>query len=310
MNSITAHSMQTFGYILLRGLFRLFGRLPLGFHYAVGRGISWLADNVIRYRRDVVVTNIARSFPDKKYNELKVIRKQFYRHFGEIFAETVWFCGCSDPKRLRGSHIVEYTNPEELNRVYDASPSVMLLTSHAGNWELTGGFVSYSYKEPVHVAENDVCVVYRKLHSKTWDELMRKNRITPIVDKAHYEGPVESEEIMRYVVRHRNDRKLYYFITDQFPYRGSSRIDVGDFLHQPTLSMDGGAKLAHKFGMGVVYMNMVPVARGRYEITFTTICDDASSMDPEDIMRNYYKLLQSDVEAAPHNWLWSHKRWK
>lgn len=286
------------------------GALPLGFHYAWAGAFSWLAGNVLRYRRDVVMTNLARSFPEKKYHELKQICRDFYRHFGEIIAEAIWFTGCSDPQRLRDSHIVEMENPEVFNRLYENTPSLFVLSSHTGNWELYGGYHNYSYKEPLAIRENDIAVVYKKMSSPTWDRLMKQNRITPIVDKEHYDGIVESMEMMRYMVIHRKERKAYSFITDQHPYSGASGIDIGEFMHQPTTTMDGAAKLAVKFGMSIAYMSMVRESRGHYKMKFTAICEDASTMTSEQIMKRYYELLQQELEAQPFNYLWTHKRWK
>ena len=48
------------------GLLRLLGLLPLRVHYALGRFVAWLAEDVIRYRRDVVIHNLTKCFPDKK----------------------------------------------------------------------------------------------------------------------------------------------------------------------------------------------------------------------------------------------------
>lgn len=301
--------MHNLAYKIVRGLMVVLGKLPLGFHYAWAGLISRLAGSVIHYRRDVVMTNISRSFPDKKYKDLKVISRDFYRHFGEIIAEAIWFAGAT-PERLRRSHVVEMENPEELNRLYSSSPSVLLLASHAGNWELFGGYYSYSYSQPMACGENDVCIVYKKLSSPVWDDVMKANRVAPVVDKEHFDGVVESQEVIRYMVRHRSDRKIYCFITDQHPYRGSAGIDVGEFMHQPTTSMDGGAKLACKFGMSVAYLTMERAGRGHYRLKFVTICEDASATSPEAIMRKYYELLQKDIEAQPSNYLWTHKRWK
>jgi KDO2-lipid IV(A) lauroyltransferase len=74
--------------------------------------------------------------------------------------------------------------------------------------------------------------------------------------------------------------------------------------------MAGGAVIAHKKGMSVAYMNVSVVKRGRYRLTFTPICEDASTMEPLQIMKQYYALLQKDIEAQPWNYLWTHKRWK
>ncbi|MBQ3723751.1 MAG: lysophospholipid acyltransferase family protein [Bacteroidales bacterium] len=306
--------MAKLGYWLIRGPMRALGTLPLGFHLACGKALGWLAGSVLRYRRDVVTANLARSFPDKKYAELAKIRKDFYRYLGTVFAESVWFCGCDGEKggrRLQKEDIVRFTNPETLVSLYEQSDSIVLLTAHSGNWELTGGFMFYSPDLPLPFAENDVHVIYKRLTSDAWDAVMRRNRISPIVDKTAYDGLVESRDALRHVLSRRGQKKLYAFITDQHPYQGSAAIDVGEFMHQPTTSMDGAAKLAVKLGLAVAYMSFQPAEKeGRWTITFEPICTDASGADSGDIMKKYYQLLQRDLEAVPWNYLWTHKRWK
>ena len=65
---------------LVECLLRPFRLLPLGFHYACGRGLAWFLEKVMHYRRDVVFINLSRSFPDKKYHEIRAIAKDFYKH--------------------------------------------------------------------------------------------------------------------------------------------------------------------------------------------------------------------------------------
>lgn len=306
--------MAKAGYWLIRGLMRALGALPLGFHLTCGKALGWLAGSVLRYRRDVVTANLARSFPDKKYDELARIRKDFYRHLGTVFAESVWFCGCDGAeggKRLQKEDIVRFTNPETLVSLYERSESIILLTAHTGNWELIGGFMSYSPDLSLPFGENDVHVIYKRLTSEAWDAVMRRNRISPIVDKPAYEGLVESRDALRHILSRRGQKKIYAFITDQHPYQGTAAIDVGEFMHQPTTSMDGAAKLAAKAGLAVAYMSFLPAEKeGRWAITFEPVCADASGANPGDIMRKYYQLLQRDIEAVPWNYLWTHKRWK
>ena len=306
--------MAKAGYWLIRGLMRALGALPLGFHLACGKALGWLAGSVLRYRRDVVTANLARSFPNKKYDELARIRKDFYRHLGTVFAESVWFCGCDGAeggKRLQKEDIVRFTNPETLVSLYERSESIILLTAHTGNWELIGGFMFYSPDLSLPFGENDVHVIYKRLTSEAWDAVMRRNRISPIVDKPAYEGLVESRDALRHILSRRGQKKIYAFITDQHPYQGTAAIDVGEFMHQPTTSMDGAAKLAAKAGLAVAYMSFLPAEKeGRWAITFEPVCADASGANPGDIMRKYYQLLQRDIEAAPWNYLWTHKRWK
>jgi KDO2-lipid IV(A) lauroyltransferase len=156
--------------------------------------------------------------------------------------------------------------------------------------------------------EEHIRVVYKELHSKFSDEFFRLNRVSAL-ERMGVECTVESMQILRYAIKNRNEKKIYVYIADQFPY-ASLNYEVGQFLNQHTLGMLGGAGVAHKLGHGVLYMKMKRVERGRYEMTFETICDDASTMSPEDMMRKYYDLLEKEIRETPHNWLWTHKRWK
>ena len=190
-------------------------RLPLGFHRACGRFIGRLAGRVVSYRRDVVMTNLARCFPEMRYDELTATCNRFYAHLGKVFTEALWFGGCTDPQRLVRSRIVTLTNPEVVNRLHELGRSVIVLSSHCGNWELYGGIVSYPRPERLAYPENDICVVYRRQSSPVWDSFLSRNRIAPVVDKGHYDGMVESFSIMRYVLKHRGTQKMYIFLNDQ-----------------------------------------------------------------------------------------------
>ena len=306
--------MARFGYYLIRGLMRALGALPLGFHLACGRALGWFAGSVMRYRRDVVTVNLARSFPDKKYEELDLIRKRFYRHFGTLLSEAIWFCGCEGEKgglRLKKEGIVRITNPETLNSLLEASDSLVILSAHTGNWELIGGLKSYSPDVPLRLGENDVHVVYKRLNNQVWEDVMKRNRIAPIVDKKAYDGLVESKTALRHILARRKEKKIFIFNTDQHPYQDAVPIEIGEFLHQPTTSMDAAAKLAVKFGLAVAYLSFRPAEKdGCWTMTFEPICQNASGADSTEIMKQYYQLLQRDLEAAPWNYLWTHKRWK
>lgn len=296
----------------MRGLMRGLSLFPLGFHYAWAGFFAWVLKDVLHYRRDVVLVNLARSFPEKKYPELRRISDRFYRHFGEILAEAIWFGGCRNPERLRKSQLVRAVNPEVLDEAFLSSPSVMVLDSHCGNWELLGGFFSYDHR-PSTVQRvcgpDDVVVVYKPLTSKLWDELMRENRCAPLL-RGGFKGYTSSEHVLRHALAHRNEKKIYIFASDQKPYAFSMTHDELEFMHQPTKVMLGGASLACKLRMSVLYVNMKPVEKGRYEMKLTPICSDASTLTPHQVMEEYFKLLEKDLVELPWNYLWSHKRWK
>jgi len=301
--------MKSFGYYIIKSLTWPISHLPLGFHRKNGAFLGWMTRSVLHYRTDVVMTNLSRSFPDKKYDELREISRKFYRHFGMLLGEVIWF-GSSNYRKLKKNGIVEVDNPEVLNKYCKEGRSVFVLTSHRGNWELIGGMKAYGVKEEILYPEYDICVVYKELTSKPWDEFMFQNRTTPVTDRKKYDGIVESFSIMRYAFHHKNTPKHYYFITDQYPYSDSSKVKVDNFLHQTTYTMNGGAALAKVFGMAVLYMDMTCDENGNYKIHYTPITENAANEDLDEIMNKYYALLQKDLEREPWNYLWTHKRWK
>lgn len=295
---------------ILRGFIILLSRFPLKFHYFMGNILAWMMKRVFKYRYSVVLTNVARSFPDAGYSKPKNIVNDFYRHLGEVMAETIWFAG-SGYRRVRRSGIVKIVNPEVLVEYFDKSPSVTVLCTHCGNWELLGGIFAYldagNAKYPFE--QENMKVVYKKLSSPVWDEVFKRNRISPL-DKKKEECVIESSNILRYAISHKKEKKIYVYPADQAPYKGTGRHFVGQFMNQPTNAMQGSMGVACKLSHSVLYCKMQRVRRGEYDITLIPICEDASEMAPELILRKYYDLLEEEIRETPANWLWSHKRWK
>ena len=302
---------RSFKVWLAGGFLRLLGRLPLGWHRFWARVLAWLLQRVLRYRTQIVSTNLARSFPEKSYEALEDIQNRFYRHFAATFTEMIWFGACRGPKgreRLHRSHIVEFTNPEELNRLVAAAPQLMLLEAHTGNWELIGGINLYSYTEPMDITPQTVTVAYHGIYDKVWAQVMADGRTAPVRDQ-DFQGYVHTDSILRYALSHRHDKRCYIMITDQYPYMHNGSLTV-EFMHQRTRSMDGAAALACKLGMSCGYLRYRCREDGGYTLTVIPLADNASETTPEALMKRYYQLLEEDLHAQPWNYLWSHKRWK
>ena len=298
--------MKRIQVAMIRGFILLLSKLPLSWLYRIGGAFAWVAHKVFHYRQDVIMTNLARSFPEMYYWDLDVVVKDFYRHFGDMIAETIWFGG-SDFERIRRQKLCTIANPEVINEAFENSPGVVILNSHCGNWEIMGGLCKYNYDEanPLKFSEKDLYVVYKKLTNEAMDEVLKRNRKNCIPE---YDGMLEASQILRAALKNKDRKCIYLCNSDQHPYVG--RFYLGEFMNQPTLAMKGIVGVAHKMNMSVVYMRMVHKCRGSYEISFRTLCDDASKHEPEEIVRAYYRELEQEIRETPHNWLWSHKRWK
>lgn len=295
------------GKFLLQGFIKLIGKCPLGFHHFNARWIGWCIENVFKYRTGLVEVNLANAFPEKSQLDRDKIKHQFYVHFAKIFLEAAWFSAC-DKERLRKSHIAEIINPELLNRLYDQRPSIMIMSSHSGNWEIMGGACNYSYKEDFHFCDLDICSVYRQLSNQMMNEIMEDIRLAVISDRKAFTGYMESRNVLRYVFKNKDKKKIYLFTTDQRPYfSGSDHMKV-TFMNRPCYAMSASAGVAKKFGMAVVYQRMLE-RKGGYDIEYIPICEDASKMSVEEMVDKYYRLLEEDLRTQPYNYLWTHNRW-
>ena len=292
---------------IVRCIISTFGKLPLGFLYKVGDLVSWFLRSVLSYRKGVIYVNLARSFPEKKYDEIERIAKDYYRRLGEIAAETIWFGGCpGNGKKLHRQRIYDYVNPEVL---LDANRDrgVFCMTSHCGNWELLGGIYEYSYTVDLtgRIDMDNFFVAYRSMYNKVSDKVFHDNRKAPL---PQYKGQVEDVKMLRHAVARKDDKPIYVLIADQFPYKACHY--VGTFLNQPTVGMRGGFALAAKLGFAILYMRQERLERGHYRLTYEVITENAAGQDPEELMKRYFSMLEEDIRKDPSNWLWSHKRWK
>lgn len=296
---------------LVRGILWLFSKLPLKVHLFNSGLLRWIAEDVMKYRKAVIYSNISNAFPDMSEEQVKKTAHEFYVNFADILAEAIWFGGCNH-KRLSRANVVTCKNPECLRDLFDNSPSVMILCSHSGNWELLGGLPFYKKSDgsPVYAGvETDFCVIYRALSSKMWDNIMKTNRSAPILDPKHYEGYLESRRVVRYAYTHRDQKRYYMMISDQKPYYVGSDNMVINFMGRECTTMSATATIAHKFGYAVCHQTMRRTSRGHYELEYTVISKDASKDDPQRIMQEYYRLLEEDIRQQPFNYLWSHNRW-
>jgi lauroyl/myristoyl acyltransferase len=68
---------------------RVLSSLPLPVWYGVGRLFAWLAERVLRHRRDVIDMQLAACFPERDTAWVKATRRAFYRSFAAVSVEII-----------------------------------------------------------------------------------------------------------------------------------------------------------------------------------------------------------------------------
>ncbi len=267
-------------------------RLPLGILHGTANLIRWLAYVVVRYRRDVVEKNLRTAFPDKSEKERRVIIRHFYRNLADIAVESLKLLSVK-PEELRDR--VRIANPETCLHYLNQGQSVIVMTSHLGNWEwlLAGNALQLGY---------DVDAVYKELTSPAFDQLMLqiRGRFGP--------HPVEMKQVARELVKRKSVTRIIAMVADQTPFPQNAYWTT--FLHQDTPFFTGAAGIAKRTGYPVLYVGMRRIRRGYYETWFEVLAEKDSSLSTEELIEAYARKVERDIRQYPDQWLWSHSRWK
>lgn len=275
--------------------------LPLKLHYAFSGFIAWFLHKVLHYRMQTVVTNIARSFPEMSYNEIRKTAADFYRNLADVIAESVWSITASTGEI--GSQ-VRITGQEALNKAMYLNRNAVIMVGHLGNWEIFTGLPDLRSHYGIDLDNKNFVYVYKRPKSRLADKIITHIRL-------HHGScsVIESHKIVRHIVRHREGRDAFFFICDQNPYHNESRF-VADFLNQKTYMIEGPETIAAKMEMPVLYCGLIRHGRMDNEAHFELITENAAGCTEGYVTSEFARLLEEDIRKHKSTWLWSHRRWK
>jgi len=260
----------------------------------VSDGFYVILYKVLGYRKQVVMTNLRNSFPEKSEMEILTIAKEYYKYLCDLFLET--FKTLTIDKKTMLEHC--YFNPQA-KKLFDnlaaENKSIILVMGHLGNWEWAGNTVSLQLKQQLYV-------IYHPISNKYFDWLMYKMR-TRFGTKL-----IVMKDTFREMLENRAELNATAFIADQTPAPESAFWTK--FLNQDTPVFKGAELIARKINYPIVYASVKRVKRGHYELFAEVLCDEPKKTTEGEISEIHTRRLEKDIIAQPEVWLWSHRRWK
>jgi KDO2-lipid IV(A) lauroyltransferase len=248
---------------------------------------------VAKYRRAVTRKNLVNAFPEKSEQEIIQMEKAFYRHFCDYLVETLKLMHISDKQMKR--HL-RFTNPEYIEQLCADSRPIFLYLGHHCNWEYMISITMWMHPDIEAVQ------IYHPLKDKVMDRLMFHLR-----SRFHSVG-VSQKQSLRYIITNVREGKkiLLGLIADQRPPR-RPEPEWMEFMGQETPIITGGEGMGRKLDAHFVYGSMKCVRRGYYELTYHPI--EPIEGDEYGYSKRYMQMLEEDIKAQPHMWLWTHNRW-
>jgi KDO2-lipid IV(A) lauroyltransferase len=237
------------------------------------------------------------SFPDKPAEELRKLERRFYHHFADYIVETIKLAGISRNELLRRARL---NNPEMIQPLLAQGHTCMILVmGHYGNWEWFTGFpVCFGGDVQVHQ-------VYRPLTNKAFDRLFvyLRTRFQALC--------IKKNEVVRDIVGLKQTKTpcLIVFIADQTPSKANIHY-WSRFLNQESAILTGPERLAKKFDIPVIFVDVKKIKRGYYSVDFQLMTDNPGETPEFRLTEEYIRRMEKSILRDPAFWLWTHKRWK
>lgn len=276
------------------GILKLFSRIPTGIIYLFSDLFFVLNHYMIGYRRKVVYDNLKNSFPEKSGDELRSIKRKFFKNFADYVVETLKALTISENElRVRMQHI----NQHLFHEAKAEGKNIIFLAGHVFNWEWISALTAVLPQEKSHP-------VYRKTNSDYWTE-----QIVNMRNRFGNES-IEAQDVIKHIFKNPNDgNAVYMFVADQSPHH--TQVDVGiEFLNQRTPVFIGYDKLATRMDFAFIYCEMKKVKRGYYQVNYHRIFPDGEKFQEFEVVKKFHSMLENTIRKNPDNYLWTHRRWK
>ena len=271
---------------LVAGLVQWLMQLAGAIAYAAPRGLERVLYGllkVMKYRGKVVAKNLAITGLEQAANADAV-----YRFLARVFVETLWL------SRATAAEVdakVAVSEPDLLAQALAEGGTTVVLTGHFGNWEML------LQKSAVH-HRHRIVASYLPLSNAGAELFMRDMRTR------HGADLLIGHKVLRYALQQPAGYTLS-LVADQTPGRGEGT--ALPFFGVGTHFFDGGAQLASRFNMRVLFAEMVyDESLQRYALTFHK-CPFENAVD---ITRWYVDKLEETIRKRPGDYLWTHRRFK
>ncbi|NJL75782.1 MAG: lipid A biosynthesis acyltransferase [Saprospiraceae bacterium] len=278
-------------------VFRLFiaplSRLPLSVLFRISDVLYVVLYYIIGYRKKVVRTNIANSFPTRPLKERLQIERDFYQHFCDLIFESIRLFQMPQKELLARCTL---TNPSLIEHYAAQGRNLIFVAGHYGNWEIA---VTGCNPQIPH----QLIAIYKPLSSRLVNQKLLQSRSRfgmALVPKKKFKEEVDGYQTKLHAL---------VFANDQAP-SSSQKVYWTEFLHQQTAVQMGTEVYAKRYNYVVLMGKIKKVKRGYHEITFEVVSEYPNDTPDETITEQHTRILEQQILDYPAHWLWTHRRWK
>ena len=277
-------------FIFIILFFIIFKMMGLKLSRVLGSKIFLMFGPFFRSKK-IIEQNLLNAFSNKDEISRKVIIKNMWKSYGKILAEYVFMKYFRENK---SEDLIEVKGQEILNKVKETKEPVIFISGHFDNFELMAMHIE---KSGVNLA-----AIYRPLNNYFLNPIMENIRKKYICHKQIKKGISGTKEILK----HYKSGTSVALMIDQRVSQGIRSL----FFKKEALTTTIPAQFVKKFNCNIIpiYIERKPNEKFMLEVMKPLNFENDQSI--ENITLKLNQTLEKMIARNPHQWIWSHNRWK
>ena len=279
-----------FQFCFITFLLIIFKILGLNFSRIIASRLFLIFGPFFRSRK-IIQNNISLALPKSSNEYIELITQNMWQSYGKILAEYIFI---KRFRKIKSEYFLEIKGQKILDEVKILKKPVIFVSGHFDNFEL---MAMYLEKSGI-----DLAAVYRPLNNWFLNPFMENIRKKYICRKQIKKGISGTKEILKYF-------KSGTSVAIMIDQRVSQGIKSPLFNKQ-ALTTTIPAQFVKKFNCNIVPVYIERKKNENFIIEIMKPLNFKSDDTIESITLKLNQILESMILKNPHQWIWSHNRWK
>lgn len=282
-------------YFFFSAFVKLFSLLGINKARKFAHFLAFLFYYIIPLRKETVISNLKRAFPDLSDKE---IRKLAYRNYYSVAVTLIEIMCLPYMKPEQVKNCLHVPDVEKIREKFLLNRGVLLMTAHFGNWELGACSVGLHLGVPIYV----VAKPQRNTFVSSWLTMMRESFGNKVVLLGMS---------IRNIFKVLYDKQIVGVVGDQ---RGNPEDPRVKFMGIDSSVYPGTAVMALRTKSPIVVVITERQKDFTYHLKTGFIeVENLEGTEEEKIIainQQYCAILEESIRKYPEQWFWMHKRWK
>ena len=279
-----------FQFCFITFLLIIFKILGLNFSRIIASRLFLIFGPFFRSKK-IIQNNISLALPKSSDEYIELIIQNMWLTYGKILAEYIFI---KRFRKIKSEYFLKIKGQKILDEVKILKKPVIFVSGHFDNFEL---MAMYLEKSGI-----DLAAVYRPLNNWFLNPFMENIRKKYICRKQIKKGISGTKEILKYF-------KSGTSVAIMIDQRVSQGIK-SPLFNKEALTTTIPAQFVKKFNCNIVPVYIERKKNENFIMEIMKPLNFKNDDNIESITLKLNQILESMILKNPHQWIWSHNRWK